>query len=502
MVSALRAKLNSRLKRYLSEDDLALIDRAYELAREAHKGTKRDSGEEYLTHPLNVALILTDMELDAETIAAALLHDVCEDTPLTPKELQQQFGPTIATLVEGVTKLGRVKLKRGATFLPRFFQRRAEEQLAFERQVEYLRKMLLAMSSDIRIILIKLADRLHNMRTLSAVRPDKRARIAQETLEIYAPLAYRLGMGEIKGELEDLAFPYVYPNEYRQLREQLGKRIAEREAYVQRYMRVLRQYLEGEGLRVSNIHGRVKHLFSLWRKLQRYDGDLAKIYDLVAVRLIVQSTDDCYRALGLIHSRWNPLLGRIKDYIATPKPNDYRSLHTTVFGLDGEIVEIQIRTEEMHEQAERGIAAHWHYSEIKHNARHDAQADSAGKLEWLAELRRWQASLRDPRELKQVLQLDFFSDRIFVFTPQGDVIKLPAGSTPVDFAYAIHSDVGNACIGAKVNSKLVPLTTTLTNGDIVEILTSRQASGPKRDWLRFVATQKARSHIKAKYNLS
>lgn len=309
-------------------------------------------------------------------------------------------------------------------------------------------------------------------------------------------------MGEMKGELEDRAFPYVYPNEHRQLREQLGERITEREAYVQRYMRVLRSYLEGEGLTVRNIHGRVKHLYSLWRKLQRYDGDLAKIYDLVAVRVVVGSTDDCYRALGLIHSRWNPLLGRIKDYIATPKPNDYRSLHTTVFGLDGEIVEIQIRTDQMHEQAERGIAAHWHYSEGKHDARRDAQADSHEKLEWLAELRRWQASLKDPRELKQVLQLDFFSDRIFVFTPQGDIIKLPAGSTPVDFAYAIHSDIGNACTGAKVNGKLVPLTTTLENGDIVEIMTSRQASGPKRDWLRFVATQKARTYIKAKFNLS
>lgn len=502
MVSALRAKLTNRLKRYLNQEELQLVDRAYEFARSAHKGAKRASGEEYLTHPLSVALILADLELDAETIAAALLHDVCEDTPFTPAELTRTFGPEITSLVAGVTKLGRIKLKHDSTFLPRFFQRRAEEQLQFERQVEYLRKMLLAMSSDIRIILIKLADRLHNMRTLSAVRPDKRARIAQETLEVYAPLAYRLGMGEIKGELEDRAFPYVYPNEYRTLREQLGERITEREAYVQRYMRVLRTYLEGEGLTVASIHGRVKHLYSLWRKLQRYDGDLAKIYDLVAIRVIVTSPDDCYRALGLIHSRWNPLLGRIKDYIATPKPNDYRSLHTTVFGLDGEIVEVQIRTDQMHEQAERGIAAHWHYSEEKTRARRDAQADSAEKLEWLTELRRWQASLKDPHELKHVLQLDFFSDRIFVFTPQGDIIKLPAGSTPVDFAYAIHSDVGNACTGAKVNGKLIPLTTKLENGDIVEVITSRQASGPKRDWLRFVATQKARSHIKAKFNLS
>lgn len=494
----LRAKLLKLIEVYLSEPEQQLVVRAYEFARLHHATAKRASGESYIVHPLSVAIRLAELNLDAATIAAGLLHDVCEDAGVPSETLKSEFGTEIATLVAGVTKLARVKLKK-PTILSRILERRAAEKLAFDRQVESLRKMLIAMADDIRVILIKLADRLHNMETLDAVRPDKRVRIAQETLEIYAPLAYRLGMGEIKGRLEDLAFPYVYQSEYDDLRGEIEDRVSEREKYIDRFSRVVKSYLQAEGVRVTDIHGRAKHVYSLWRKLKRYQGDLSKIYDIVAIRLIVPTIGDCYHSLGLIHARWNPLLGRIKDYIATPKPNGYQSLHTTVFGLDGEISEIQIRTAEMHEQAEFGIAAHWNYSEYKHSAP-SQHSPAHGKLQWLKELRRWQASLKDPKELKEVLQLDFFSDRIFVFTPQGDVIDLPADSTPVDFAYSIHSDLGNACVGSKINNKLSPLDTKLANGDIVEILLGKQPK-PKRDWLRFIKSHKARSHIKSYFNL-
>lgn len=492
-------QLKQAVRPYMVEADQARIDHAFKFAATAHAGVTRVSGEAFISHPIAVALTLAGMELDADTIIAALLHDVVEDTSVTANQLQTEFGKDVAHLVAGVTKLEKIQLK-SPSFLPEFLKRHEQERLAFQRQVESLRKMLLAMTDDIRVILIKLADRLHNMRTLEAVRPDKRARIAQETLEIYAPLAYRLGMGEIKGQLEDLAFPYVYPREYTILKEQVGQRVEEREAHIKRFQRVLRSYLEAESMVVTNIHGRVKHLYSLWRKLGRYSDDLAKIYDLIAIRILVPTTADCYQALGLIHSRWNPLLGRIKDYIATPKPNGYRSLHTTIFGLDGEIMEIQIRTPQMHEQAEFGIAAHWQYSEGKH-ARAHAQVESNAKLEWLQELRKWQRSLRDPAELAKAFKFDFFSDQIFVFTPEGDVINLPSESTPIDFAYAIHSDVGNAATGAQVNGKQVTLDAQLVNGDIVEIQTTKKAQGPKRDWLRFVKTQKARARIRAKFNL-
>lgn len=479
--------------------DQARIERAYQVAKAAHAGTTRVSGEDFLSHPVSVALILAGMELDADTIVASLLHDVVEDTDVRVEDIRRQFGQSVAHLVSGVTKLAKIQLK-SSPFLPRFFNRQTHAELAFQRKVESLRKMLLAMTDDIRVILIKLADRLHNMRTLAAFASDKQVRIAKETIEIYAPLAYRLGMGEIKGQLEDLSFPYLYPAEAKQLGQQVGERVLDRDRQISRFTRVLRTYLESESLSILDIQGRVKHLYSLWRKLQRYSGDLSKIYDLIAIRIIVPTTADCYQALGLIHSRWNPLLGRIKDYIATPKPNGYQSLHTTVFGLDGEIIEIQIRTPEMHEQAEYGIAAHWQYSETKHTTKH-AQADSQAKLEWLRELRKWQKTLRDPAELHRVLKLDFFSDQIFVFTPQGDVINLPAASTPIDFAYAIHSHVGDACTGARVNGKQVQLESQLNNGDIVEIQTSKRAEGPKRDWIRFVKTQKARAKIRTKFNL-
>ena len=500
---ALQRELIDLASSYLDAEELLLLDRAVAFAKRHHEGTVRQSGEAYLTHPLSVAIFLTKLQLDAATLTAGVLHDVPEDTEVTIEELTKEFGPDVGHLVAGVTKLKKVRLQEPASFVSRFIGRRDEKRLAFERQVESLRKMLIAMAADIRVILIKLADRLHNMQTLDSFRPEKRARIAQETLEIYAPIAYRLGMGQIKGDLEDLAFPYVYEKEYAQLQALVEHRVAERERYIRRFSRILESHLEADGIRSANVHGRVKHMYSLWRKLQRYQGDLSKIYDLVAIRIIVPTASDCYRTLGLVHSRWNPLIGRIKDYIATPKPNGYRSLHTTIFGLDGEIVEIQIRTPEMHEQAERGVAAHWSYNERKHLTAADAspEAIKEAKLEWLSDLRSWQSSLKDPSELREALRLDFFSDQIFVFTPRGEVITLPVDSTPVDFAYAIHSEVAESLQGALINSKLSTLSTPLQNGDIVEIIRAKHPKGPKRDWLRFVKTQKARSHIKTWFHI-
>ncbi len=491
----LQRKLEATATAYLSSDDWGLIDRAIVVATQYHAGSTRQSGEPYLTHPLTVALFLAELQLDAHTVAAAVLHDILEDTEMTSKQLESQFGKDIAELVAGVTKLQKVKLHESTSFVSRILERRNEKRLAFERQVESLRKMLIAMAKDSRVILIKLADRLHNMRTLDSFRPEKQARIAQETLEIYAPIAYRLGMGQIKGELEDLAFPYVYPKEYEAIQLILESKIVERERYIRRFRRILQTHLEADGIGAVSIHGRVKHTYSLWRKLQRYQGDMGKIYDLIAVRIIVPTASDCYRTLGLIHSRWNPLIGRIKDYIATPKPNGYRSLHTTVFGPDGEIVELQIRTPEMHEQAERGIAAHWTYKEGEHDAA------SPEHLAWLNDLKAWQDSLKNPLELKEALRLDFFTDQIFVFTPKGEVITLPVESTPVDFAYAIHSEVAESMSGAKVNGKLSSLNTKLENGDIVEISRNKHPTGPKRDWLTFAKTQKARSHIKTWFHI-
>ncbi|MEK7184038.1 MAG: RelA/SpoT family protein, partial [Patescibacteria group bacterium] len=421
----LRSSLKTTARTYLSDDEWLIVERAIEVASRHHAGMTRVSGEPYLTHPLSVALFLANLQLDAHTLAAGVLHDALEDTDLTAKDLEAQFGKDVATLVVGVTKLQKVQIHESTSFVSRILERRNEKRLAFERQVESLRKMLIAMAKDIRVVLIKLADRLHNMQTLDSFRPEKQTRIAEETLEIYAPIAYRLGMGQIKGDLEDLAFPYVYPKEYASIQSVLEEKIEQRERYIRRFARILQTYLEAEGLKGANIHGRVKHTYSLWRKLQRYDGDMGKIYDLIAIRIIVPSASDCYKTLGLIHSRWNPLIGRIKDYIATPKPNGYRSLHTTVFGLDGEIIEIQIRTPEMHEQAEQGVAAHWSYNESKHLTQHATtplQAET--KLEWLNELRTWQDSLKNPLELREALLLEFFTDQIFVFTPTGEVITL------------------------------------------------------------------------------
>lgn len=490
----------AKTKEYLSDNDRALIKRAYDLAKQAHDGQKRGTGEEFIQHPLGTALYLAKEKLDANTISAALLHDVVEDNPIMLNKMKEEFNPDIISLVEGVTKLGKVKIKK-SWFLPiKILQEQKEKELQFERHVESLRKMFMAMSEDIRVVLIKLADRLHNMETLNGVKPEKQERIARETLEIYAPLAQRLGMGQLKGLLEDLAFPYVYLKEYKDLKKKVGYKYEEKEKYIARVKYQLKEELKKNGINTVQIDGRKKRFYSLFKKLKKHENDLTKIYDLVALRIILPTTEDCYKALGIIHSLWKPLLGRIKDYIALPKPNGYQSLHTTVFGPEGEIFEIQIRTPQMHEHAEHGITSHWHYSEHKNskNYLNGKSTSMAGDdLLWLKELAEWQKKARDKKEWVKGVKMDFFQDRIFVFTPQGDVFDLPIGATSIDFAYAVHTDIGDKCIGAKIGGRIVPLNYNLKNGDIVDIITSKIAK-PKRDWLGFVKTSRAKSKIKAK----
>lgn len=478
---------------YLNEADQKLIRRAFDFAEKYHAEQTRKTGEPFVTHEIETAIFIANLHLDAQAIAAALLHDVCEDTPCSQGELKKNFGAKIAELVDGVTKLGKIRITR------RWLILRDEKELKeFDRQVETIRKMFVAMARDIRVILIKLADRRHNMKTLEGVEPNKRLRIAQETLEIYAPIAYRLGMGDLKGQLEDLAFPYVYPEEYQKLKTMVQIPRQEKEKYIAKIRLTLLKKLAKAGIR-TEIHGRTKHLYSLWRKLQRYNNDIAQIYDLVAIRIMVRDLDECYKVLGVIHDMWKPLVGRIKDYIAQPKPNGYQSLHTTVFATNGQIVEIQIRTREMHDRAENGIAAHWHYAEkkgtfnylIKQNGRVPYK-----ELVWIKELNRWQKAIRDNKEIAESLSLDFFSDRIFVYTPKGDVKNLPAGATPIDFAFAVHTDIGKSCVGVKVNGKMVDLAHPLQNGDIVEILIKKN-SRPKQDWLKIAKTSDARAKIRS-----
>ena len=465
--------------------DAKLIGKAYKFAEKAHQGQKRKSGADYIEHPLKVAYYLSELKLSPTTIAAALLHDVVDDTDITLKEIKKEFGKEIAFLVEGVSKLGKIKYH------------------GQQRQIENLRKLFLAMAEDIRVILIKLYDRLHNLETLNHLRPDKAKRIAQESLEIYAPLAYRLGMGELKGRLEDLSFPYVYPEQYRQLLDQVKDKYEEREKYLKKIKPLVKKYLKKEKIKPIEIHYRAKHYYSLYQKLKRYDNDLNKIYDLVALRIIVKDVQECYKALGIIHKYWKPLPGRIKDYIALPKPNGYRSLHTTVFCLDGKIIEFQVRTPQMHKEAEFGIAAHWYYSEqkgLKTYIKRLITKPPERKLTWVKQLKAYQERTKSlsPDRYLESLKIDFFNNRIFVFTPKGDVIDLPEGATPVDFAYAIHTEVGNHCQEAKVNGKLAPLRQPLKNGDLVEIILNKNKR-PSRDWLKFVKTNLARSKIKASF---
>lgn len=459
---------------YLPQAKCDDVTKAYNLAEEAHKDQRRVSGEPYILHPLAVAQILADMKIDTTTITASLLHDVVEDTSYTLEDIKKMFGKEVAFLVDGVTKLSRLNY------------RTKEDQ-----QLNSMRKMFLAMAKDVRVVVIKLADRLHNMRTLRYMRSDKQKRIAQETLEIFAPLAHRLGIFNIKWELEDLSFRYLEPDKYYDLVDQMKQKRHVREEIVNEAIDVLKKALDDAHLHCE-INGRPKHFYSIYKKMKKDNRDLSQVYDLFAIRVIVDDVKDCYGVLGIVHSLWKPLPYRFKDYIAMPKPNNYQSLHTTVIGTRGQPVEIQIRTWEMHRIAEYGVAAHWRYKEGNQTANKDAFDEKMG---WLRNLLEWQDT-SNPKEFVNALKLDAFSDEVFVFSPRGDVIDLPQGSIPIDFAYRIHTDVGHRCVGAKINGKIVPLDYKLKNGDIVEIITSKVGK-PSLDWLNIVGSSESRSKIRS-----
>ncbi|MCI7795293.1 MAG: bifunctional (p)ppGpp synthetase/guanosine-3',5'-bis(diphosphate) 3'-pyrophosphohydrolase [Lachnospiraceae bacterium] len=468
------------IKKYHPSDDLSMIERAYHIAREAHKDQKRKSGEPYIIHPLCVAIILADLELDKESIIAGILHDVVEDTVMTEEEIAQIFGKEVALLVDGVTKLTQLNWSADKV----------------EMQAENLRKMFLAMAKDIRVILIKLADRLHNMRTLQYMRPEKQKEKARETIEIYAPLADRLGISKIKIELDDLSLKYLEPSVYKDLEEKIALTSEARQAFIDEILSEVQSHMENAEIRCE-VSGRVKHFFSIYKKMLNQHKTLDQIYDIFAVRIIVDTVKDCYAALGVIHEMYKPIPGRFKDYIAMPKPNMYQSLHTTLIGSNGQPFEIQIRTFEMHRTAEFGIAAHWKYKES--GSGEVAAGDEAKKLSWLRQILEWQQDMSDNREFLSALKsdLDMFSDSVYCFTPTGDVKALPSGSTPIDFAYAIHSAVGNKMVGARVNGKLVNIDYVLQNGDRIEIMTSQNSKGPSRDWLNLVKSSQAKNKINA-----
>jgi len=459
---------------WLSPEEVGLVERAFVFARQKHGDQKRASGAPYMLHPVKAALVLIDYRLDAETYAACLLHDVLEDTQTTVKELEEGFGAKVASLVEGVTKL------RGLNYLSRE-----------ETNLENVRKILLAMAADLRVVLIKLADRLHNMRTLQYLSEDKQERIAQETMEIYVPLAHRLGIYELKWEMEDLAFRYLDPDEYRRLAGLVAAKRAEREAFVKETIDGIDHFLEDKDIR-AQVSGRPKNLYSIHRKMVQQGKTFDEIYDLTAVRILVNTIPECYLVLGYVHEAFTVVPGRVKDYIALPKPNGYQSLHTTVMGSNGEPLEIQIRTKRMHEVDEMGVAAHWKYKEGK-----AADLVDSERFAWLRQMVDWQRDVRSSGEFVERVKVDVFTDEVLVFTPKGDVINLPVGSTPVDFAYRIHTDIGNNLVGAKVNDRIVPIDTELVTGDRVQIITSRNSGGPKSDWLKFVKAASTKEHIRA-----
>ena len=467
------------VKRYHPSDDLTLIDKAYRVADEAHRGQKRKSGEPYIIHPLCVAIILADLELDKETIISGLLHDVVEDTIMTTEELEQEFGSEVALIVDGVTKLGRLSYSKDKV----------------EEQAENLRKMFLAMAKDIRVILVKLADRLHNMRTAKYWSPEKQKEKARETMDIYAPIAQRLGISKIKVELDDLSLKYLEPEAYYDLVKNVNMKREERQAFVDNIVDDVRKKIEAAGIE-GEVSGRIKHFFSIYKKMVNQHKTMEQIYDLFAVRIIVESVKDCYAALGVIHEMYTPIPGRFKDYIAMPKSNMYQSLHTTLIGPTGQPFEIQIRTFEMHRTAEYGIAAHWKYKEASDGKKTGPEQEEE-KLSWLRQILEWQQDMSDNHEFMSLLKsdLNLFSDNVYCFSPAGDVKTLPSGSCTIDFAYTIHSAVGNRMVGARVNGKLVPIETELHNGDRVEIITSLNSKGPSRDWLKIVKSAQAKSRI-------
>jgi GTP diphosphokinase / guanosine-3',5'-bis(diphosphate) 3'-diphosphatase len=468
-----------RVTTYHPNPDLDLIKKAYVYSAKVHQGQIRKSGEPYLVHPLEVAGILAELKLDESSVVTGLLHDTIEDTLATKEDITELFGPEIADLVDGVTKLSQ------------FSAANTQE----EKQAENFRKMVVAMAKDIRVLLVKLADRTHNMRTLDAMKPESQERIARETLDIYAPLANRLGIQWIKTELEELSFKYLKPTEFADLDAKVANTAKEKERFVSDVVDIIRKKLEEAGLE-ADVSGRVKHTYSIWRKMLQLDVEFEQIQDVIGFRVIVDSVAQCYEALGLIHSLWKPVPGRFKDYIAIPKPNLYQSLHTTVVGPAGDRIEVQIRTKEMHKIAEEGVAAHWAYKERGRDGKaQEMSKKDAESFGWLRQLVEWQRELVDPREFLETVKVDLFSDEVFVFTPKGAVKSLPRGATPVDFAYTIHSEIGEHCVGAKVNGKLVPLRYTLKNGDTVEILTSPH-SHPSKDWLTFVKTSRAQARIR------
>ncbi len=476
--------LITRVRKYHPSGDISLIEKAYNVANDAHKGQTRKSGEPYIIHPLYVAIILADLELDKETIVAGLLHDVVEDTVMTIDEIKTEFGEDVALLVDGVTKLQMQMDDANLDY----------SAIKLEMQAENLRKMFLAMAKDIRVILIKLADRLHNMRTLKHMPPEKQQRIARETLDIYSPIAMRLGISKIKVELDDLSLKYLQPEIYYDLANQIAEKKSERENYIQEIVDEVSEHIRAAGIE-AKIDGRVKHFFSIYKKMKNQGKTLDQIYDLFAVRIIVDSVKDCYACLGVIHEIYKPIPGRFKDYIAMPKENMYQSLHTTLIGSKGQPFEIQIRTFEMHKAAEYGIAAHWKYKEASDGKRPEQGEEE--KLDWLKRILEWQKDMSDNNEFMNSLKsdLNLFSDNVYCFTPTGEVKNLPAGSTPVDFAYSIHSAVGNRMVGARVNGRLVTIDYEIKNGDRIEVITSQNSKGPSRDWLKIAKSAQAKNKI-------
>ena len=470
-IEQLFQELEAKIREYRPRDDLSSVENAYRIASDLHKGQLRQSGEPYMVHPLMVAHILAGMRMDLVTIATGLLHDLVEDTRMTPDEIRKGFGDEVARCVDGVTKLSKLDFTSSE-----------------DRQAESYRKMLLAMVNDIRVIIVKLADRLHNMRTLGALNPERRERIARETLEIYAPIAHRLGMGKVRGELEDISFQYLDHEAYAEISQTIESQRSSNEEYLERMRKQVEAELRRQGI-PARVEGRVKRAFSVYQKLRKQKITIDQVYDLFALRIITDSLKNCYGALGVIHNEWRPVPGRMKDFIAMPRPNLYQSLHTSVVGPEGRHCEIQIRTEEMHRIAEEGIAAHWKYKEGKRGAQDDQ------RIAWLRQLVEWQQEMRDPADFSSTLKLDLYPEEVYCFTPKGRVIVLPSGSSPIDFGYAVHSEVGNSCVGAKINGRIVPLRYTLRNGDVVDILT-QSGHQPSKDWLSIVKTSRARNKIK------